>query len=542
MQEFQTLTLLANDQRFINSVQRIFEQFSLTTKLYWDVYETMQQLPNGIQTPIIIDATVATKQEIVRWTKQNDDALWLVCTNQQEDMRYYFQHGALDVISRELVRKEIYESYVQIMQAIEQRVTQQAQQSEQQRYLKTSLAYDLLYGSIKSPKEIWQRADSVGINETPTVAFVVHIDHFYKMSEHKSKHWKWEIRQVIINAISEVLNTEVMDYLIVPIDFNKMAVLLGTSLQNRKKEYELHYIELATLCKDYILQKTSYSVTIGIGQFYDDARNLQVSFQEALAAQEYKFFNGSNSVVHFASIKANQREQQLLNYDMAIIENQIKTGNVQAATMELLSLESVLFSQQDIEPRMLKLQIAEILSAVARTAIKAGANINEITNLHRQMQSAMHILENIEQLQHLFSTTIQQLLGAVLVNYNEQTLRVVQKAIQYIEDNYTRHITLDEIADYVNLSANYFSNMFKKTTGETFVEYLAKRRIASSKQLLTQLDYTVYQVAMMVGYSDSRYFSRVFKSVVGKTPTQFRNSTIGKITTEGETNHVNTIY
>ncbi len=110
----------------------------------------------------------------------------------------------------------------------------------------------------------------------------------------------------------------------------------------------------------------------------------------------------------------------------------------------------------------------------------------------------------------------------------KKMLRPIQQAVQYMEASYDQPISLEEVAEHVRLSANYFSNTFKKTMGQPFVKYLAQMRVEKAKQLLQDLDYTVYQVASEVGYSDSRYFSRVFKSFEGKTPSEYRNARVVK--------------
>ena len=63
----------------------------------------------------------------------------------------------------------------------------------------------------------------------------------------------------------------------------------------------------------------------------------------------------------------------------------------------------------------------------------------------------------------------------------------------------------------MNLSPNYFSNLFKEEFGETFIEFLTKTRMENAKELIGENTYSLKEISFMVGYKDPNYFSRVFK-------------------------------
>ena len=100
--------------------------------------------------------------------------------------------------------------------------------------------------------------------------------------------------------------------------------------------------------------------------------------------------------------------------------------------------------------------------------------------------------------------------------------RVIIQAVDFISKNYTKGIGLEDVADYVNKSKNYFSYLFKKEMGTSFVDYLNQLRIEQAKKLLESTDELTYIISERVGFSDYKYFSSVFKKIVGVSPTQFR--------------------
>lgn len=99
----------------------------------------------------------------------------------------------------------------------------------------------------------------------------------------------------------------------------------------------------------------------------------------------------------------------------------------------------------------------------------------------------------------------------------------VAKAIAIIYKNYKDDVRVSELADRVHLSANYFGELFKQTTGLSVQHYVNKHRIDRSRVLLEEDDLGITEVARAVGYEDPNYFSRTFKRHCGMTPREYRN-------------------
>lgn len=104
-----------------------------------------------------------------------------------------------------------------------------------------------------------------------------------------------------------------------------------------------------------------------------------------------------------------------------------------------------------------------------------------------------------------------------------QGKKVLQAALDYIEQNYTQTtLNLNEVAQAIGMSPNYFSGMFSQEMKMTFVEYVTNKRMEKAKQLLRESDQSSTQIAAEVGYKDAHYFSFVFKKTVGVSPRDFR--------------------
>ncbi len=111
----------------------------------------------------------------------------------------------------------------------------------------------------------------------------------------------------------------------------------------------------------------------------------------------------------------------------------------------------------------------------------------------------------------------------LLKNMEENSLDAsIVIAKRYIRSYFNMPLTLKEISDYVGMNENYFSDRFSKATGMTFKQYQTDLRIRYAKQMLMDKQYSMEDVADTVGYSDVKYFSRVFKQVTGIAPGEYR--------------------
>lgn len=99
---------------------------------------------------------------------------------------------------------------------------------------------------------------------------------------------------------------------------------------------------------------------------------------------------------------------------------------------------------------------------------------------------------------------------------------VVNQTKEFIENNYMRNITIKNAADHVFLSSSYLSSVLKKETGQTYIELLTNCRINHAKHLLKTTELVNSEVAFKSGYINSTYFSTVFKSITGKSPSVWR--------------------
>ncbi|GIO32553.1 MULTISPECIES: response regulator transcription factor [Paenibacillus] len=100
----------------------------------------------------------------------------------------------------------------------------------------------------------------------------------------------------------------------------------------------------------------------------------------------------------------------------------------------------------------------------------------------------------------------------------------IEEAKAFIDLHLSEEVTLEEVAKRVGLTRTYFSALFKKMTGETFVHYRIKKRIEEARKLLAVPTLTITDIAVQVGYEDYPHFTKTFKNFVGMSPSEYRSS------------------
>lgn len=135
------------------------------------------------------------------------------------------------------------------------------------------------------------------------------------------------------------------------------------------------------------------------------------------------------------------------------------------------------------------------------------------TNVKRQDEYITFIDRLVDD---IFAHVIKKKMG----NYEKE----MDYALDYIELNLTEHVTLEDVSGYMNISAHYFSKIFKRDMDINFVQYVTERKVEQAKRMLMKSNQPIINIAYDLGFNEANYFSKVFKKNVGQTPSQYRNS------------------
>ena len=97
-------------------------------------------------------------------------------------------------------------------------------------------------------------------------------------------------------------------------------------------------------------------------------------------------------------------------------------------------------------------------------------------------------------------------------------------AFRYIGEHYCEpDFNLSGLSYAMHVSLSHLSTVFKQTTGNNLISYVTELRLEKARELLSDMQYSISEVAALSGYSDAKYFAKLFKKKMGSTPSEYRN-------------------
>lgn len=253
----------------------------------------------------------------------------------------------------------------------------------------------------------------------------------------------------------------------------------------------------------------------------ENIKMLKSSLETLYPYMEWNITFGDEVMISYPKIKHVQTVACIYPLE---IENKIK-GAICAGDLEKTSeyqREFQAYFQSGLLyfPREVKECYVRFLWAVLNIAKEIG--LFDIKSLSQQK-----LLEQI-----MSARTIEELEEASVLLYGRMkkesdtsvTHLTVKKAQGMIHEFYRSGITLEELAERLNITPEYLGTQFRKEVGVTFGTYIRDYRMMKAKELLLGTSLKLYEIAEQVGYTDSKYFSRVFKAATGQLPADYRKT------------------
>lgn len=202
--------------------------------------------------------------------------------------------------------------------------------------------------------------------------------------------------------------------------------------------------------------------------------------------------------------------------------NCLKSGDKDSANLLVDELFLPLKSRKFPDKNQLSKLDFQFLIQIYKALSQYGVNGEELLGEEFLLYKCLNGFDTIESTIQMFKDIFTICFDAIIASKEKAINKQIEKAKEYISENYGRDITQEGIADYVRLNASYFSRLFKQETGENFVDYLRNYRLNKSIELLKEGIYKANEVSHMVGFDNEKYFYKIFKKATGLTPSEIR--------------------
>ena len=246
--------------------------------------------------------------------------------------------------------------------------------------------------------------------------------------------------------------------------------------------------------------------------------DLRMSYQDAVTALQ----NSKSRVAHMDDLTRHGVYEDDYPSEMERdMFSALSRGNVDGVRSRGEALFEWMVRKDPADLDSMRLKVLEFVLRAEYDAFAAGS-VNYAYSYRKDYLTQVNALTDAAGIRDWFLEKMTAIVSAIRNRSGEQSETTVEKAQKYIQENFSRDISLDEVSREVNVSPYYFSKLFKEEVGENFIDYLTALRIAKAKEYLRDRSLTVGEAGSMAGYADPNYFSRIFKKHTGMTPREFR--------------------
>jgi len=201
----------------------------------------------------------------------------------------------------------------------------------------------------------------------------------------------------------------------------------------------------------------------------------------------------------------------------------MRNGDIEDAKKILNELLSILIFSNQGHFKYIQLRTTELVVLLSRIEISPGKNGTLAIETSSRSLKSIQESKNIEELIDLLHNIVERISGQISSFQGIPHAVALRKAESFILENYTRKISLQEIADVAGLSAPYFSTIFKEEMGENLSKYLNRLRVERASRMLLETNMSLSEIAGACCFEDQSWFSKIFKVYTGISPGKYRN-------------------
>jgi len=280
-------------------------------------------------------------------------------------------------------------------------------------------------------------------------------------------------------------------------------------------------ISLAKI-KRVIETRLHNSISMALGTATDGFRKMHASYTAASHAMARKLVSG-NGLYLADTVSSDKRDSFILDFTteqsmLRCFEKENREG-AYALLQEFFSSISETSAINTEKLQNLNYQIVILIFKITK---QLRMNPDTILGDEYILYSEVNRLSSIKAMIVWFENVIDSCFTALKELLLHSSDSSIYKAKDIIDSNFSKDISLESVASQIYMSSEHFSREFKKIVGTTYINYLTNLRIEKARQFLTTTHLTITELTSLVGFNDTKYFSKVFKSYTGHTPSKYR--------------------
>lgn len=279
------------------------------------------------------------------------------------------------------------------------------------------------------------------------------------------------------------------------------------------------HVPLETINKEIIesaLKVLNQEIYIGVSEAFSDILATKKAYRQAIEALDFARYTSEGNIIHVTDIEVGKTTADTFeNLDEYSLQLAMKTGDMRTVREQL---DKVLKKNNNLN------LVASLLYITAiRSLYDSGVEMrDDYTNWYHEFvsQSKYHSASvAAEEIRSFCQKVVNEIAGL----RKRYTNTMVAQSLNYMNENFQdADLSLQTVSKHLSLSPTYFSAVFKKETGQSFIEALTEMKMNHAKKLVLTTSHKMFEIAQASGYNDQHYFSYSFKKYFGISPTQMR--------------------
>lgn len=310
---------------------------------------------------------------------------------------------------------------------------------------------------------------------------------------------------------------------------SRVVIYLGDIImisQMHSREEMLEYTnEMDRLCR-MAKKVCNARITAGIGYLCDNLEQLPLSYQGAKQAVSYRVLYGNTRAISISEVEPAEHAE--LNWEdvystyIQQIMKKVRIGEGDELEKAISQFTEWLSGEQ-LSMQKYRIVMMELVAELFRFTASHGLNPENVFGGNGDVYGQVLQMESAEVLDRWLRRVCANLQNDVVNERQDSTKFFVKNAEEYVKEHFAdQDLGVDEVCRKLNVSAAYFSTIFKKETGKTFVRYLTDYRMEKAVNMLMTGNEKTYVIAEKVGYAEPNYFSYVFKKQFGMSPSKYK--------------------
>jgi len=324
-----------------------------------------------------------------------------------------------------------------------------------------------------------------------------------------------------IKAFTESMKNK-FDTNIIVIHKNYIAILVNSQQKYENDEKELQFANYAKLIYSQLNDELRSFAFMSVSTVKSSALELPAAYKECVEALNYKIAYGDSHFLLYSGIKGAKQElpYEYPNELEKQLNNNLTVGNTEACELFLDKFFNKLAEPQyHLSDSEIKNYIYQLQTSILKTVGSLPMPL--------KIDSSINILNefDLRDIKVNVSAFIANLAAEINKSDEDEQVHLIKYIFEFIDKKLSHEdFNLNIAADSLNLNRNYLAKIIKEKTGYSFNEYVNKKRIALAKTLLQDKSMPIEAIAHEVGFNYSHYFIKVFKSIEGITPGQYRDT------------------